>query len=288
MASFATRDVAVVAADVAIEGGSKLSSRISWGAVFAGAFIAVVIGMLINLLGVGLGGVTIDTSGGSTPSAEAFTAGAAIWLIAATIIALGIGGFIAGRLSGAANSEDGLCHGLTVWAVTVLMGVLVALSVALAGVAGSAIGGANAIGIVAAQAVPAATSNQGPDIAKLAMQAAAGGDVNTMTPEELDAEIGRMTAQRLARGSWTPDERNYVAAIIGKRENVPPQTAIERVNAVEKTIADAEQQAMAAADTAAHAAGLASFWAFGALLVGAIAAAAGAIFGVRNRLAFGR
>jgi hypothetical protein len=109
-------------APVAVEGAPKLSSRVSWGAIFAGAFVAVVVGAMINLLGAGVGGLTIDVRGGSTPDLSTLTTAGAVWLIASTLVALAVGGFIAGRLSGTADSEDGLCHGLAVWAVAALLG----------------------------------------------------------------------------------------------------------------------------------------------------------------------
>ncbi len=47
--------------------------RISWGAVFAGVIIVLIVQFLLSLLGVGIGASTIDPSqrGGGTPRAQA-------------------------------------------------------------------------------------------------------------------------------------------------------------------------------------------------------------------------
>jgi hypothetical protein len=43
-------------------------NQVSWGAVFAGAAIALVIQIILNMVGVGVGLSTIDVAAGDTPS----------------------------------------------------------------------------------------------------------------------------------------------------------------------------------------------------------------------------
>jgi hypothetical protein len=45
-------------------------NQISWGAVFAGATIALVVQLILNMVGVGVGLSTIDVAAGNTPGAE--------------------------------------------------------------------------------------------------------------------------------------------------------------------------------------------------------------------------
>src|SRR6185369_580267 len=60
-----------------IEGGPVASRRVSWGAILAGSVVAVAISTMLHLLGAGIGAASIDATGGTTPSASAFTTGAA-------------------------------------------------------------------------------------------------------------------------------------------------------------------------------------------------------------------
>ncbi len=77
-----------------------LINRISWGAVLAGAALALVIQLVLNLLGIGIGAATLDPGSGDSPSASSLSIGAGIWFAVAGILAALIGGYAAGRLSG--------------------------------------------------------------------------------------------------------------------------------------------------------------------------------------------
>src|ERR671916_311085 len=88
------------AAVAAPEGAAALPPRVSWGAIIAGAVIAVVIGFMLNILGVAVGATAVDAVNRDTPSASTFGIGAGIWLLAATLIGLAVGGYAAARLSG--------------------------------------------------------------------------------------------------------------------------------------------------------------------------------------------
>src|SRR5919112_5322125 len=97
------------------EGAPSLPSRISWGAVIAGAVVALAIALMLNALGAGVGATTIDATGRDSPSASSFGIGAAIWLLISNLIGLGVGGYVAARLSGTSDNTDGTLHGLAVW-----------------------------------------------------------------------------------------------------------------------------------------------------------------------------
>ncbi len=59
-------------------------NQVSWGAVFAGATIALVMQIILNMVGVGVGLSTIDVAAGDTPSAGSLSVGAGIWWVVAT------------------------------------------------------------------------------------------------------------------------------------------------------------------------------------------------------------
>jgi len=93
--------------------------RISWGAVFAGALLALVTQLGLSLLGAGIGLSTIDPLEEQNPMSGIGT-GAVIWYGISTLVALYVGGVVAGRLAGAPRRTDGLLHGLLSWGLVTL------------------------------------------------------------------------------------------------------------------------------------------------------------------------
>ena len=150
------------------EGTPSLASRVSWGAVFAGAVVAIAIGLMLNALGAGVGATTVDATARSTPSASSLGIGGAIWILISNLIGLAAGGYVAAPLSGTSDNTDGTLHGLAVWGTTflisaVLLGNLVAgiastattgVSNLLGGVAQGAGSAASAVGQQAAKQTP--------------------------------------------------------------------------------------------------------------------------------------
>ncbi|MEO8326337.1 MAG: hypothetical protein ABI618_10835 [Nitrospirota bacterium] len=97
--------------------------RISWAAIFAGIIIVLVVQLSLSLFGIGIGASTIDPLNGETPTASAFSIGAAIWWVVVSIIALFAGGWVAGRLAGMPQETDGLLHGFITWGAATLVAV---------------------------------------------------------------------------------------------------------------------------------------------------------------------
>src|SRR5437588_3688039 len=92
--------------------------RISWGAVFAGAIIALATQLVLTLIGVAIGLATLSPATGESPSGNALGAGAGIWLVVSSLISLFLGGYIAGRLGG---TLKGWLIGQTTWGNVVYM-----------------------------------------------------------------------------------------------------------------------------------------------------------------------
>ena len=72
-------------------------NEVSWGAVFAGAIIALVMQVILNMIGVGVGLSTIDVAQGDSPTAGSLSMGAGIWWVVSGIVAAAIGGYLAGE-----------------------------------------------------------------------------------------------------------------------------------------------------------------------------------------------
>jgi hypothetical protein len=104
--------------------------RLAWGAVLAGVALALVVHVILNMLGVGIGIATLDPGTRDNPSAGSFSIGAGIWFAVAGIVSAFAGGWLAARVSGKPLKTMGGLHGLTSWAVTTLIVVLVAGTVA--------------------------------------------------------------------------------------------------------------------------------------------------------------
>ena len=97
---------------------SRPVGRISWGAVSAGAIIALASQIVLTLIGVAIGLATLDPATAESPTGTALGAGAAIWLAVSSLISLFLGGYIAARLAGKVN---GWLLGLTTWGTLTLL-----------------------------------------------------------------------------------------------------------------------------------------------------------------------
>src|SRR5260221_13338826 len=91
-----------------------LFRRVSWGAIFAGLLVTLMIQFMLTLLGAAIGAATIDSLREQNP-ADGLTTGPAIWLIAGGLISTFFGAFVAGRLSGGPRRPDGMLHGIVTW-----------------------------------------------------------------------------------------------------------------------------------------------------------------------------
>jgi hypothetical protein len=116
-------------------------NEISWGAVIAGAIIGLVVQLILNLVGIGVGLSTVNAVAGDSPSASSISIGAGLWWVISGIIAAGIGGYLAGRLSGKPSQSTTAYHGLVAWAVSVLV-VAYLVTSAASGVVGGVFSGA--------------------------------------------------------------------------------------------------------------------------------------------------
>ncbi|SHH07660.1 hypothetical protein SAMN02745157_0283 [Kaistia soli DSM 19436] len=119
-----------------------MNNKVSWGAIFAGVVVGLVVQVLLTLLGAGIGIATLDPSMGASdnPTASAFSIGAGIWYVVSGIIAAYVGGYIAARMSGRTLATTGALHGLTTWAFSTIV-VIYLLSTAVGSIVGGAFNG---------------------------------------------------------------------------------------------------------------------------------------------------
>jgi hypothetical protein len=227
--------------------------RLSWGAIFAGLFVAIGLHLTLALLGIGIGFTAWDPAspGGADPGNVA--AGVGIWTAISGLIALFVGGTTTGRLAGVLTRGDGALHGIILWALT----TVVLLWLIISGL-GFLLGGAfGIIGRTAAATVEtvggAATGAAGP-----AITGAVRGEERQTLVDELAARTGLSRA-----------EAEQVVGAAEARARAVRGQAAERLDTLE---ARAPQIAQDVSDTAARAA----WWSLLALGLSLAAAAGGA------------
>ncbi|MFC5138289.1 hypothetical protein ACFPK1_08610 [Actinomycetospora rhizophila] len=122
------------------EGGQRsaqepVGTGLHWGAVWAGALVALPVFLVLELLFVGFGWLDLGTQQSAASS---------IVSAVLALVAFLVGGVLAGRVAGPERRDGGVLHGVLVWALTTAG--LVALGVvggsALAGDVGTMLAGA--------------------------------------------------------------------------------------------------------------------------------------------------
>src|SRR3954451_21808678 len=108
--------------------------RISWGAVFGGAFAALGIWLLLYAFGLAIGLSSVDPNDpGSVKGSGIFTG---VWSGVAPLIALFIGGLVAGHLAGIFSRGYGALHGLVMWGLVAVSGAFMVVAIISSVVAG--------------------------------------------------------------------------------------------------------------------------------------------------------
>lgn len=270
--------------------------RVSWGAVLAGAVVALSVQLLLSLLGLGIGLATVDPAAGDTPGAATFGIATGIFYGVVTLVSLFAGGWVAGRLAGMPVRTDGLLHGLVTWSVAMLLLLYVVTTSVGALLSGT-------LGIVS-NALQAA--GQG-------VQAAAGAVAESGIGDEAMSNLERQAEQLLgdaqqaagaqdtagllerviavAEGGVSDQERQQIVDQIVQQTGITREEVEAQLQQMEaqyqEARAAAEEQAREAAQATSEAVSQGAFWSFVALLLGAIAAAVGGLVGTPRDLSTG-
>jgi hypothetical protein len=254
-----------------------LFNRASWGAIVAGVVATLVVQLLLNLLGIGVGTASLSAANPvDNPDASTFSIGAGIWWTLSGIIASFCGGVVAGRLCGAAKVNTARWHGFVAWCVTTLV-IFYLLTSALGGIVGgslSALG--HTLGGTARSAASAVSGAvQGADTGGLEAQVR-----NLVNPSDTQSVQNSLMAY--IRASISGDQQAADAARdqavngLARVANISPDEARNRLNQVEQqsrqALDQAKQQAVRSAEVARRSASRAGIFGFIALVLGAIAA----------------
>lgn len=251
-----------------------LINTLSWGAVFAGILVALVVHLLLNLLGVGIGLGMLEPWSPETPPAEAVPLVAGIWWVVSGILAALAGGIVAGRLSGRPKPSTAGWHGVTAWAGTTLL-IVVLIGSAIGGIIGSAVSTAGSAVGGLGQAV--ATALAQPGALETIQQ-----EVSDRTAGSYDAAALQTAAVSAVGRALLADEASQgeamdrAAEALARAQGIPVEEARTQLDELktryDAALAEAETEAKAFAEAAAEAGARFALYAFAALILGGLAA----------------
>jgi hypothetical protein len=283
----------------------------SWGAILAGAVVAVSLSVVLVTLGAGLGFASISPWADRGLSVSGFTVASTIWLIVTQWLSAAAGGYLAGRLRQrwlATHTHEvffrDTAHGLVTWAVATLciVAILAGSMTSFIGAGAHAVGGLTAAAGQGALAMgrPEMRAGRGPmgpdllaapgrvyDSDKLFRGNASGNSPSASGdgPRAADArsEVMHIAANAASGGTISDEDRAYLANLVANKTGVPNEEAQKRVDAFIESVKDASAKAKGAADEARKSAATAALYTALALLIGAFIASVSAAIGGRLR-----
>jgi hypothetical protein len=273
--------------DLDTQANAILLNKVSWGAIFAGVVVALIVQVLLTMLGAGIGVATLDPGASDNPAASTFSIAAGVWYVLSGIVAAYVGGYIAARMSGKTIPTAGALHGLTTWAFTTLL-VLYMLTSTVGSLVGGVFSGlttaVGGVGQTVAQAAAPIIANSNPLDTIESQVRATGTD-----PEALNsAAINAVRSLLMGDAANADTARQQAAQALASARGIPIEQATARVTEMEKeyraTLDTAKQQAIDAADTTASVVSTTALLAFVALLLGAAAGWLGGRSGVVHPL----
>jgi polyhydroxyalkanoate synthesis regulator phasin len=218
--------------------------RISWGAILAGAVVALMVQLTLNLLAVAIGASTLNPAEEDSASVADVGRNTVISMALIMLGSLFLGGWMAARFAGTPVRLDGLLHGLIVWGLVTLatmilltttlgrlfsgLNRMLQTAIRLAGSTAST--AASAVGSVARSAAHTAS-----DVA----QRAAEGIEQTAQTAAYQAQMGEgevgAAYQRIQR------EANEIIARTGVNQQQVANAAREAVQDVRAAVSEAQQ-----------------------------------------------
>jgi hypothetical protein len=252
---------------------------VSWAAVFAGAFVAAALSLILVALGTGIGLSAISPWDGAGASASSVGKGAIVWLILTELIASSIGGYLAGRLRTKwvnVHTDEvyfrDTAHGFLVWAVGLVI-TAAFLASAVASVGRNARAGGTT---VESSSATASRSTFSPNAYLVDSLLRTTPPRTSPDDAAIRSEVGLILVNGLREGNIPPTDKSYLVQVVAARTGIGEPEAEKRVD-------DTFAQAMQAADTARKAVAHSMYWTFLALLLGAFSASFAATIGGKQR-----
>ena len=281
-----------------------IGRRISWGAVFAGVIILLIVQFVLSLLGVGIGASSIDPSQQGGTEASDVGIGAGLWWVICSLIAVFAGSWVAGRLAGMPDRTDGMLHGLVTWGLAMLL-LIYLLTTAVSSLVGGAFGivgsamqavgqGAQAAGGAAAGAAqtPGILAPFQRDLQQLVDRARQQAQLTGQQMQQIasDENVRTVVQKAVTTGPESLSEADRQAAInaLVQYAGMSRPEAEQRLTQWQQSYQETKREALQAAEATADTVSRASLWSFVALLLGAIIAAVGGMLGAPRKAAYAR
>ena len=278
----------------------SLTRRVSWGAIFAGFFVTMVIQLTLSLLGAAVGAAALEPFR-EPHSAQRMAITSGVWLLASGLISIWVGACVAGRLCGGPRRADGAIHGIVAWSVATcatLALLATAVGAALGGT-GALLGGALQLGNLTKSEETSAplqeqVKNLFPQAGPLlpptgkTEQGAAQPPGKLTELAQKDPQLAATLAELEKKGgiSKSPEDRDKVVNILTAQYNMDQQQAGNLVQQWDQEFqgarAQTEQKAAGVEATAAHGVASGALWGFIALMLGLIFAAWGGWVGTAS------
>lgn len=256
---------------------SATRSATSWGAIIAGAFVAVATSLILVSLGTGLEFAAVSPRPEQGVAAGTVGVTTAIWLIVTQWISAALGGYITGRLRtrwiGTHRHEvffRDTAHGFVMWSLaTVLVVGVLANSLASA-----VSGGARVADRVAGGAASAATVSPY-TVDKLFRSS---GDAAPATGDARSARADAMhIVENVVSTGVLPDpDRAYLASMIVQSTGAAPEDAQRRVDDLMRGVDEAKAKLLQAADSARKTGAETAIYTALSMLIGAFIASVSA------------
>lgn len=290
----------------------SLTRRVSWGAIFAGFFVTMVVQLTLTLLGAAIGIASLEPFR-EPHSGQKVAIASGIWLLVSGLISIWVGACVAGRLCGGPRRADGLIHGIVAWSVSTcatLALLATAVGTAIGGTA-ALLGGALELGNLTKNGestsslqeqvqnlfpqsgstlAPTGRSEQGNQQQPPAGQDTQppSGKLNDLAQKDPDLSTALSEMHKKGGPSQATQERDKVVSMLTSKYNMDQQQAADAVQQWDQESQQRGQQTEQKVQQAAAAAsrGLESgaLWGFIALILGLIFAAWGGWVGTASLL----
>lgn len=262
----------------------RVASRISWGALLAGAALAVGMWILFHVLGLAAGLTSIEPDNPS--SLRAAGIGTGVWSVIASLLALFIGGAAAARIAGPVDRLGGALHGAVLWGLTLVAGMFL-----IASLTSMAMSGATRVGSAAVSATGGlATLVESADplrtlgldakdlLAPLNQQLQQQGKP-AVTPEQLQNSARESLRLALQQGRF---DREILIGALARNTALTRADVADLAAQVEQRtgpFGERIERMQTGALQAAETTGKGLWWVFGALLLSLLASIGGALTG---------
>jgi len=253
--------------------------RLSWGAIFGGAIVALGVYALLYAFGLAVGLTAINPDNANSLRASGIFTG--IWALIVPIVSLFIGGAVASRGADVVHRAGGVIHGLIVWGLVTVAGAWLltnVLSSVATGVGGVAAMAGSAMGPqgYGTQAYEAVVSEA---LAPVNDRLAAEGKP-IVRVERVQSVVTSVVGDAIRQGQMN---RESLITAMTQNAGLGRADAEVMANRVQARFGELGQTAQGAALRAADATGKAFWGVFAVLLLSLVSAILGSTIGVAKR-----